>query len=370
MFRKENMLSKQAFLEQLAELVSIRSISGDQAVNAQALDYIESLLAPTAKVQRIRNKSTEILLASNHNQGQAEIGYLVHVDVVAGSDQLFNMRQEGSKVFGRGVSDMKFSIPLGVALLNELIKQKSPTTFTLAITTDEELGGFDGASYLANELQWHPQVMIVPDGGDNLKFVSKSKGVAGFEIIAQGVSAHASRPWKGKSALVPLCQLVVEIEKRYGQTNQKENNWKTTVNYGYLRGGESTNQVCDQASLFLDFRYPETDSDQRIEQELRVLIQQIDSTLKLSMPDNGLPTFTDANLPVVKQFLKCMEATTKQKIIIQGNFGASDARHFTPYNIPILMIKPKGGDIHCATEFLNVESTMQFYQGLRKFLDL
>jgi acetylornithine deacetylase/succinyl-diaminopimelate desuccinylase-like protein len=291
------------------------------------------------------------------------------MDVVAAADSLFSLQSKGERVMGRGVSDMKFSIPLGIALLNELIMAKSPVSFCLAITTDEETGGYEGGAFLAQQLSWRPRALLVPDGGDNCQFVEKAKGVCQLIITSLGKSAHASQPWNGQNALPALCQLVVELNARYAKNNEQPG-WVTTMNIGALQGGVSTNQVCDQAVLKLDFRFPETDSASRITQEVTELANQIDPTLTIKPGSTGLPTFTDVKLPVVQKCLRCLEQEWGQPVVVAPTFGASDARHFASFNIPVLMIKPLGGDIHCATEWLDVPSTMQFYQGLRRLLGL
>ena len=43
------------------------------------------------------------------------------------------------------------------------------------ITTDEEVGGFEGAKFLVEKVKFSPKALIVPDGGDNLVFVDKAK---------------------------------------------------------------------------------------------------------------------------------------------------------------------------------------------------
>ncbi len=361
------MLTKPNFLTQLERLVSFKTLPGEVESNARALDYIQSLLSPKAKVKRLKNGQAEILLAGNTSSKTPQFGYLVHVDVVAGSPGMFKMKQENGQVFGRGVSDMKFSIPLGVALLNELIAAESQTSFSLAITTDEESGGFEGAKYLADDFGWQPAVLIVPDGGDNMNFVDRAKGVAQFEIISRGKSTHASRPWQGKNALPALSQLVVELEHRYGQNSLREN-WDTTLNFGTLNGGISTNQVCDFASLKIDFRYPESTSFEEIETELQTLARKIDPKLEIKRLSYGLPTFTDVKHPEVRRFLQILGDKYGKKIKIKPTYGASDARHFAQFGMPVLMIKPLGGEIHSENEWLDLESTMVFYQGLREYL--
>ncbi|MEP7167190.1 MAG: M20 family metallopeptidase [Candidatus Woesebacteria bacterium] len=363
------MLTTQQLKTQLGTLVGFQTLTGNVSENAKALDYVESLLSPQAKVKRIKNKTTEILLASTNDSLTPEIGYMVHMDVVSASPALFSLKEKNGKLYGRGVSDMKFSIPLGVSILNELIETHSPISFTLAITTDEEVGGYDGGAYLAETIGWKPKALIVPDGGDNMQFVNKAKGVCQLIVTASGRSAHASRPWEGKNALVPIAKLITELEKRYGGNNQTEG-WKTTLNFGKLIGGISINQVCDKAVLNMDFRYPETDSVQRITDEVSQLVKAIEPTMKITKGLTGLPTYTDVNLPVVKRFLNCIGDKVGKPIIVAPTYGASDARHFAKDNIPVLMIKPMGGDIHCETEWLDIQSTLDLYQGLRTFLQL
>ncbi len=361
------MLTEKEFIKQLGTLVSFRTLTGDVTTNRQALDYVQGLITPAAKIRRLVNGQAEMLIASNTDTLTPEFGYLVHIDVVAAADALFTMRQEGGRVYGRGVSDMKFSIPLGVALLNEIIAKQAQFSFSLVITTDEETGGYEGAAYLVGEQGWRPQTLIVPDGGDNFRFVEKSKGVAQLVITATGRSAHASRPWEGQNALPALCRLVTKLEEKYG-SNGRQPGWQTTLNFGQLQGGISTNQVCDQATLKIDYRYPETDSLARIQAELVELTASIDPTMTIKNASTGLPTFTNVRLPVVQRFLACLTKQLGRKVAVEPNFGASDARHFAPFKTPILMIKPTGGDIHCATEWLDVAATLDFYQALRHFL--
>ncbi len=361
------MLHKKDFLDQLAQLVAIPTITADIDANQKAIEYITSLISPSAHIEVHENNQTKILIASNTTSLNPKIGYLVHVDVVAASEAMFTMQQKENRVFGRGVSDMKFSIPLGIALLNELIDTKSTLPFSLAITTDEEVGGLNGAAHLAHHIGWRPDVLIVPDGGDNAQFVHASKGVAQFEVVATGISAHASRLWEGKNAITPLAHIVTELEKRYKRNNATEG-WKTTVNFGKISGGISTNQVCDQATLQLDFRYPETDNFERIVAELQEIAAPFKDQVGISPLATGLPTATSIELPVVKKFLRILEETYSQKVASKPTHGGSDARHFAAYGTPILMIKPHGGDIHMESEWLDVDSTMLFYQALRNFL--
>lgn len=360
-------MNKDLFISQLTKLVSFETVTGNVAENSKALDYVESLLNPKVIVKRYKIKTAEVLIASNIKTLSPDIGYLVHMDVVSAKPEEFKLRADGDKLYGRGTSDMKFSIPMGIKLLNELISEKSSLSFSLVITTDEETGGDKGCDYLVEKLKFRPEVLIVPDGGDDLTFVNKSKGVCWLSVTSKGVPAHASRPWKGKNALEPLVLLAKKLTDIYKENSLKEN-WETTMNIGQIQGGISINQVCPEAIMKLDFRFPESNSSKKIIKQVKDLAAKISPNLKVIVDSTTLPTFTDTDLPVVKDFISSIGKAYNKKIIISPCYGASDASHFGKYNIPILMMKPLGGEIHSANEWVSVDSCLKFYVGLKIFL--
>lgn len=390
--KKGNMLTKQKLIDQLEQLVKIRSLNGDQKENAHVLDLVSTMVTSAVTIKRFKNKSAEILLISNQKSAtekqllQPDFGYLVHVDVVAASDEsLWNMRTVEREckapqdknldqkapthtvALGRGVSDMKFSVPIGISIIEELIKLRSDKTFTLAITTDEESGGFQGATYLAEELKFRPKYLIVPDGGDNWNFVYTAKGLLHIRITCEGRAAHGSRPWKGTNAISLVNKLLTKLLDKY-EENSFEPNWGTTMNPGVIRGGESVNQVCDFVTLELDFRYPDSDSIENILSEVNRAAKEVGADIKIEFLSSGLATYTDTKLPVVQKFIQTMQKYTQSEILIEENYGGSDARHFAAYKIPVLMMKPLGGDIHENTEWISIDSCLEYKKGLLEFI--
>lgn len=361
-------MDKHKFIDQLTKLVAFESISGNYDINNKALDYVESLIDKKAKTKRIRNKDAEILLAGNKDLYSPEIGYLVHIDVVSGKPEQFKLKVTKDKLIGRGACDMKFSIPIGIEILNKLINQNSKKSFVLAITTDEEIGGWSGSSHLAEVINFRPKSLIVPDGGDNLNFVEKAKGVCQILIESKGSPAHASTPWKGKNAFEPLIKLIERLLVIYGKNNLREN-WNTTMNIGQIQGGISTNQVCAEAIMKLDFRFPETDNIKNIFNTVKNTAKKIGPELSVSLISTGLPTFTNVKQNVVQNFLNSMKKNYKKKIMIAKTYGASDARHFSKFDIPILMLKPIGGNIHSDYEWISLKSCLKFEKALSDFIE-
>jgi len=362
-------MTKSQFIKQLTQLISFPTLSTDLEANLLLFDYLKTLIDPQAKIKIIVNGNAAILIASYQDDLDPDIAYLVHSDVVAARDDQFKMRVDDDHLIGRGTSDMKYSIPVGVALLNELIEKKSELSFALVVTSDEEIGGFEGADYLAKKADFRPTAMIVPDGGNNFDFIEKSKGVCQLLIEAKGIPAHASTPWEGENALVKLVKLSSLLLEKFEKNNQKQA-WVTTMNISQIEGGKSTNQVCSFASMKLDFRFPETETKEGIRGVVEALAKTIDPKIEISYLSTGLPTKTNTKLAIVKKFIKSFESEIDREVRIQAGFGASDARHFADLKIPILMIKPDGGDIHGDHEWISLAAIMKFYQGLRKFLEL
>lgn len=361
-------MKKQTFINQLNGLVAFETVTGNTPVISKALDYVESILPKEAFVKRAKNKNAEILIAGNSESLSPDIGYLVHIDVVAGKPDQFKPKVIGDKIYGRGTSDMKFSIPIGVELLKNIIESKSKISFALAITTDEETGGYEGGLFLVKNMKFRPKCLVVPDGGDKLNFVNKSKGVCQVIIESTGKTAHASRPWAGFNAIEPLISISQKLLVRYAKNSEKPN-WNTTMNMGQIQGGTSTNQVCNKATLKLDFRFPETDSAERIMNECRSIAKKVKGNITILEASVGLPTFTDPGLPVVKNFLSAMEESYGKKIKIKETYGASDSRHFSEYDIPVLMMKPIAGEMHSENEWVSIGSSLKFYNGLKMFID-
>ncbi len=359
-------MKREIFVEQMEKLVAFRTMSQDLNENRAAIEYVQTILPDEARVELVENNGALIMLAgSGRDIYKPEYGYLVHIDVVAGRDDQFELRKDGDSIYGRGVSDMKFSIPIGVSLLRSMIEAKKD--FTFVVTTDEEIGGGNGTNRLANNLEFRPKVLIIPDGGDNFELVNRSKGVAHIWIESEGKPAHASRIWEGKNALHPLMKLADQLLEIY-EENEHEKNWGTTLNVGIVNGGVSTNQVCPSAIMKLDFRFPESESVEGILNRVIHTAKSIDPSLKVKLAASGDPTYTDPSNRYVRKMLESGQEVLGRRIEVVGVEGASDGRYFAKYNIPTILIKPNGGDIHGDNEWISVTSVLKFYEMLEVYL--
>lgn len=354
------------FTQHLSKLTSFKTVTGQLEGFDEAMNFIQKQLSPEAHVQILPNNGEPILIASNRETKTPDVCFLVHVDVVAAKPHQFSMQVKDGVAYGRGVSDMKYSIPLGYALLNQLIKDNSELSFMFVVTSDEERGGFKGAGFLADTYQLKPKLLIVPDGGDNFVLINKSKGVCHLRIRKEGKPAHASRPWLGENALVPVIEVANQLIQTYKSANTTEG-WHTTVNIGKLVGGESINQVASSAHLDLDFRFPpEDDSVESLTRKVIELCNQIDPELTVEVLATGSAPFTDIAHPALALFSKILTQKLEREIQVEGGYGSHDGRHLV--DVPFIMTKPEGGDIHGDAEHINIQSVLLYYEIVLQFL--
>ncbi len=356
------------FIKQLKKLVKIQSLADNRQGNEEIIEYIESILPRDAKIIKSQRNGVHTLIAGNNNLEKPDIAYLAHADVVSASPNQFNLKIDGDKLIGRGVSDMKFAIPIGIALLKEVITKRLNINFVLVITTDEEVGGANGIELLSSEKNFKPKSVIVPDWGDNFVFTNKSKGVAMIQTSSVGKKAHASEIWNGKDANRSLCELATKLLEKYGENNLNKT-WETTMNIGVIQGGVASNQVCDSAFMKLDFRFPETRTAKEIFSEVKNIAKKIDSKLQTKLMVSALPTDTDIHSPITSLFIKEFEKVLGKKLKVEGGTGATDARHFAKNKIPLLVIKPTGGGIHGPDEWISLSGCLNYYKAVSNFID-
>lgn len=362
-------MNKDIFLHDLEKLVSFPTLTGQPEGFQEAMSFIREQIDPRAHITLLPNGGEPILLASNKPTKSPDVCYLVHIDVVAAQSHQFSMQVKDGKAYGRGTSDMKYSIPVGYALLNQLITDNSDLSFMLAITSDEERGGFKGAGYLADDYQLSPQLLLVPDGGDDFVIVNKSKGVCHLRIAMQGKPAHASRPWLGENALVPIVTLADQLLGKYEYANSHEG-WHTTMNLGKLEGGVSINQVPAEAHLDLDFRFPpEHDSVDSLTEKITVIAHEIDPRLSIEVLATGTAAYTDLNHPALQLFIQTLSQKLGREIKTEGSYGSHDGRHFNKHGVPFIMTKPRGEDIHGDNEYIHIDSVLLFYEMVLQFLN-
>lgn len=352
----------------LKKLISFTTTSNNKEAIYKALNWIiKEIKGLSIQYFIFKDKSNPFLLISTKKTKSFDMLLAGHIDVVSGSENLFSAKIVKNKLIGRGAYDMKFAIACYINLLKELKENLKNFNLGILITSDEEIGGFNGTKKFL-DLGYKSKICFLPDGGENWNFELKAKGVWHLKIKSYGKSAHGSRPWEGKNSIENLLIFINKLKNIFPKEPCKDkNHWHNTLNIGKIVGGEATNQVANYTEVFIDIRYTELSQKNRILKHINNLLKKF-KNIKIENLVEGYPY----NIEKINPYLKLFSNIAKEKFNIKTGFtfshGSSDARFFKEKNIPTILIRPKGGGQHSENEWIDINDLEKFYNVLKDFV--
>jgi glutamate carboxypeptidase len=230
--------------------------------NKTAVDALGACLAAEFEDAGCKVKFHRVADAGDHLQagfpgkGAADekpILLLGHFDTVWPMGTLAGMpfRQEGDRVFGPGVLDMKAGIVMILFALRALRSTKGRRRpLVVLLDTDEEIGSVTGRPVIEAVAKECEAVLVMEPAQGPQGFLKTSrKGVGDFRIRVHGRASHAGVDFeKGRSAIVELSRQILEVTKFVDLGRG------ITVNPGVVRGGTRTNVVAAEAWAEVDVR--------------------------------------------------------------------------------------------------------------------
>lgn len=280
-----------------------------------------------------------------------------HIDVIEATKDSFIPKYEGSRMYGRGTSDMKGVLVAMIEAYKEIIKRDPTSDIGLMITADEEQGGANGVGPLLQKEGFSTEVVFIPDGmrGD-WSICTEEKGLIWFECSAKGKSAHASRKWHGESAIELLIEFLTDLkssfESQYGIPNE-QNDWIPTLNIGKIDGGEAYNSVSLNANAGIDIRFPAPFTPADFKSFLSKIAKK--HSIKVTPSVQGFPTKIEQSNVYLKNLETVFTDMFNKKPELYKTHGASDGRFFGERSIPIVSIKPTASEIHQEEEWIDVK---------------
>ena len=328
----------------------------------RCVTFIENFLKTYEIEYRLLDhpKVPSILVAPS--SGFVPVLLMSHIDVVDSPDERFVPVEKDQRLYGRGSLDDKYAVALSLVLLKKHLKRlrkqgKRPDDlpFGILITSDEEIGGFNGAKKALQKIK--TDFCIVLDGGSVEKIVVKEKGLLRLKLISKGKTANDPKPWRGENALEKLIDDYIKIRTYFVRSAPEH--WHRAVNISRIEAGKQFHRVPKYAEATLDIRYTENDNMEafiaKIQKELHstVVIEAIAPIF-----DEGPSSYLDLLLAISKNTAVGFED------------GSNDARFLSEYGIKGIIWGADGDQSqHSETEHVNVESVYSLYRILNAFID-
>jgi len=219
--------------------------------------------------------------------GNRFVALSAHIDTVFPAATPLNIRQQGSRLYGPGVSDNGAGIAAMLAVASVLgstrITHALPFVF-IGNVGEEGEGDLRGMRHVFATPRWRDAIAysVIVDGAGADTVVAEALGSRRFEVIVRGPGGHS---WSDFGTPNPIIAIARTIE-RFTQTPVPASP-KTTFNVGVIRGGTSVNSIPESASMRVDLRSTSMAEIDRMERALRVALDHSVAAENLAAAQQG-----------------------------------------------------------------------------------
>jgi succinyl-diaminopimelate desuccinylase len=289
-----------------------------------------------------------------------------HVDVVPAEPYQFEPYEANGELHGRGVYDMKGALAAMLYAMGDLEALGCDATVELLIVPDEEreYSGLTGAEVLIQA--GHVGDFLITGEPTNFHIGVQAKGVLDLRITLAGKSAHGSRPWLGKNAILMAHEHFERLRDLPFYSERSDLFPYPSVNLARIIGGDVINRVPDRCTYDLDIRYlPEQDPQEIVRQ-----IRSIDMPAEIEVLNTREPTYVSRSNPFVKALREVAARNFQGNPVSVGRHGASDIIYFQRHGVPGVEFGPIGGGHHGPQEFVLSESLETYRKMLVQFVQI
>lgn len=194
-----------------------------------------------------------------------ELIYICHMDTVVEGEGWdpklppFGAVVKEDRLYGRGACDMKSGLACALTAFESMAEEAGKRGilpkrgFSLILTVDEEdfmRGAEDAiASGWVKKEDW-----ILDTEPTDGKIQASHKGRTWFLLTIEGITAHASNPWKGADAVAAMAEVICRMRKAFQEFPVHEELGASTITFGQINGGYRPYVVPDRCQVWIDMR--------------------------------------------------------------------------------------------------------------------
>ena len=209
------------------------------------------------------------VFGAHPGHGSSYISLSAHLDTVFPAGTPLNVRQQGSRLYGPGVSDngagVTAMLAIAAALQSVGISHALPLLFVGNVGEEGE-GDLRGMRHIFSSPRWKNsiQASLILDGAGTDTIVTEALGSRRFEVIVRGPGGHSWSDFGVPNPIVVLSRIIHEFAQTAVPTSPK-----TIFNVGVIRGGTSVNSIPESASMRVDVRSTSGEEMEKLEASLR-----------------------------------------------------------------------------------------------------
>jgi acetylornithine deacetylase len=372
-------------LETARTLVRINTVSRNS--NLELIHFVRDELARHGVASRLTydDTGTKANLFATIGAGKPA-GVIVsgHTDTVPWDNQDWSVDPLGGelrdgRLYGRGSADMKSFIGLAVAQVPAWLAADLPNAIHLALSYDEEVGGF-GAERLIADMRAsgvRPLACIVGEPTGMVPAVAH-KGVYRWRCCVRGHAAHSSLTPKAVNAIEVGARVIgklVDMSERWRDGDERYEGFDvpyTTSSVGVIEGGVADNIVPEDCRFHYEFRnLPGTDA-LAMQAELTAYAASLEPAMRAVDDAAGIRFETICAMPAFlarddDPAVALARRLAESKVTTLVAFG-TEAGLFQRAGVPTVVCGPGHiAQAHQADEFVSLEqlaAAERFLQAL------
>jgi acetylornithine deacetylase len=274
----------------------------------------------------------------------------------------FALTQRGSRLYGRGTADMKGFIAAVLAAAPSVAARELRGSFTIALSTDEELG-VKGVQPMLDVLaaELHPPTFCVVGEPTGMRVAVAHKSKITLRIAVQGRAAHASAAPSGVSAIAhaaTMVQKLYEYQRRL-VTEGSDRRFPTpyaTVNVGQITGGTAVNVVADRCAFDVELRGLPSSDLAILSGPVFELAKDTQAEMRRRAPEASVNVSVDAQYPGLDSGGAMAELVAQfadSDFGIAVDFGTEAGLYSQRLGVPVLICGPGNiAQAHADDEFV------------------
>jgi len=207
-------------------------------------------------------------------RGGKSVAVTAHIDTVFPAGTPLDIREEGGKLRGPGISDNASGVTALLALVAAL--GDSPVGLAANIlfvgnVGEEGEGDLRGMRHLFSDPHWKDSIActLVLDGSGADTIVTQALGSRRFQVTVRGPGGHSWSDFGAPNPIVILARAIASFSRAKLPAEPR-----TSASVGVIQGGTSVNTIPESASARVDIRSTSQEEMERLERALRAAVEE------------------------------------------------------------------------------------------------